>query len=180
MSIIFLLPFLGPNFWCPNFAKTWWFQAEGGEKKAPVGQSFVFWGGLAGMIFVPVFSGLTQCPAWRLGDIFLGLPWKSGWKNHEKPMNITFSMNTFSMNPSMCFFWSGKSGDDWSWEWFWGMPLKPFLICFGELVLVEGCKWETGIGWRVDPNELRSGMMLNLGIWAKKIQPDLTGRFKMV
>ena len=42
-------------------------QAEGGEQKAPVGQSFVFWGGLAGMIFVPVFSGVTQCPAWSLG-----------------------------------------------------------------------------------------------------------------
>ena len=51
-------------------------QAEGGEQKAPVGQSFVFWGGLCGMIFVPVFSGVTQCPAWSLGrDALDATPW---------------------------------------------------------------------------------------------------------
>lgn len=48
-------------------------KAEGGEQKAPVGQSFVFWGGLAGMIFVPVFSGVTQCPAWSGMMLNLGI-----------------------------------------------------------------------------------------------------------
>lgn len=42
-------------------------EASGAKEEAPVGQAFVFWGGLAGMIFVPVFSALTQCPAWLLG-----------------------------------------------------------------------------------------------------------------
>eukprot|EP00438_Fugacium_kawagutii_P024755 Skav213505 [mRNA] locus=scaffold3849:268322:291457:- [translate_table: standard] len=35
-------------------------KVEGASEKPPVGQAFVFWGGLAGMIFVPVFSGVTQ------------------------------------------------------------------------------------------------------------------------
>ena len=47
-------------------------KASSTSEKPPVGQAFVFWGGLAGMIFVPVFSGLTQCPAWKLGP-------KKGW-----------------------------------------------------------------------------------------------------
>jgi len=48
-------------------------QASSTSEKPPVGQAFVFWGGLAGMIFVPVFSGLTQCPAWSGMMLNLGV-----------------------------------------------------------------------------------------------------------
>lgn len=47
--------------------------AGAGKEEAPVGQAFVFWGGLAGMIFVPVFSALTQCPAWSGMMLNLGM-----------------------------------------------------------------------------------------------------------
>ncbi|CAK9024058.1 unnamed protein product [Durusdinium trenchii] len=47
--------------------------ASGAKEEAPVGQAFVFWGGLAGMIFVPVFSALTQCPAWSGMMLNLGM-----------------------------------------------------------------------------------------------------------
>mmetsp|Transcript_44464 Transcript_44464/g.81181 ORF Transcript_44464/g.81181 Transcript_44464/m.81181 type:complete len:537 (+) Transcript_44464:59-1669(+) len=39
----------------------------------PEGQALVFWGGLGGMITVPVFSALTQCPPWSGMMLVLGL-----------------------------------------------------------------------------------------------------------
>eukprot|EP00438_Fugacium_kawagutii_P024311 Skav232888 [mRNA] locus=scaffold5953:23405:37191:- [translate_table: standard] len=45
--------------------------AEDGE--TPNGQAVVFWGGLFGMITVPVFTALTQCPAWSGMMLVLGL-----------------------------------------------------------------------------------------------------------
>ena len=66
------------HFFPPNFLVLP-SKASSTSEKPPVGQAFVFWGGLAGMIFVPVFSGLTQCPAWKLGTLSW-LRWKLvGW-----------------------------------------------------------------------------------------------------
>jgi len=41
--------------------------------EVPVGQGLVFWGGLCGMISVPIFTALTQCPAWSGMMLVLGL-----------------------------------------------------------------------------------------------------------
>ena len=43
------------------------------EAEAPKGQSLVFWGGLLGMIGVPVFTAFTKCPAWSGMMLVLGL-----------------------------------------------------------------------------------------------------------
>jgi len=42
------------------------------EKPIP-GQSLVFWGGMIGMVTVPVFTALTECPAWSGMMLVLGL-----------------------------------------------------------------------------------------------------------
>jgi len=42
------------------------------EKEVP-GQALVFWGGLTGMVTVPVFTALTECPAWSGMMLVLGL-----------------------------------------------------------------------------------------------------------
>jgi len=43
------------------------------EEGAPEGQALVFWGGLFGMVTVPVFTALTQCPPWSGMMLVLGL-----------------------------------------------------------------------------------------------------------
>ncbi|CAJ1345643.1 unnamed protein product [Effrenium voratum] len=43
------------------------------EEETPNGQAVVFWGGLFGMITVPVFTAYTQCPAWSGMMLVLGL-----------------------------------------------------------------------------------------------------------
>jgi len=43
------------------------------EEKTPNGQALVFWGGLGGMVTVPVFTALTQCPPWCGMMLTLGL-----------------------------------------------------------------------------------------------------------
>lgn len=43
------------------------------DDDVPNGQAVVFWGGLFGMITVPVFTALTQCPAWSGMMLVLGL-----------------------------------------------------------------------------------------------------------
>lgn len=43
------------------------------DAEVPNGQAVVFWGGLFGMITVPVFTALTQCPAWSGMMLVLGL-----------------------------------------------------------------------------------------------------------
>lgn len=43
------------------------------DNETPNGQALVFWGGLGGMISVPVFTALTQCPAWSGMMLVLGL-----------------------------------------------------------------------------------------------------------
>jgi len=45
--------------------------SEDGE--TPNGQAVVFWGGLIGMITVPAFTALTQCPPWSGMMLVLGL-----------------------------------------------------------------------------------------------------------
>jgi len=46
---------------------------EDEEEEIPEGQALVFWGGLGGMVTVPVFTALTQCPAWSGMMLVLGL-----------------------------------------------------------------------------------------------------------
>lgn len=46
---------------------------EDEEEEVPEGQALVFWGGLGGMVTVPVFTALTQCPAWSGMMLVLGL-----------------------------------------------------------------------------------------------------------
>lgn len=48
-------------------------KAAGDKDMAPRGQTLVFWGGLIGMVTVPVFSALTDCPAWSGMMLVLGL-----------------------------------------------------------------------------------------------------------
>jgi len=43
------------------------------EEPTPNGQALVFWGGLGGMITVPVFTAVTQCPPWSGMMLVLGL-----------------------------------------------------------------------------------------------------------
>jgi len=43
------------------------------DDRIPNGQAIVFWGGLGGMVTVPVFTALTQCPAWSGMMLVLGL-----------------------------------------------------------------------------------------------------------
>ncbi|CAK9017417.1 unnamed protein product [Durusdinium trenchii] len=43
------------------------------DDEVPNGQAVVFWGGLFGMITVPVFTAITQCPAWSGMMLVLGL-----------------------------------------------------------------------------------------------------------
>jgi Na+/H+ antiporter NhaD/arsenite permease-like protein len=43
------------------------------EEEVPEGQGLVFWGGLGGMVSVPVFTALTQCPPWTGMMLVLGL-----------------------------------------------------------------------------------------------------------
>mmetsp|Transcript_46255 Transcript_46255/g.110045 ORF Transcript_46255/g.110045 Transcript_46255/m.110045 type:complete len:604 (+) Transcript_46255:96-1907(+) len=49
--------------------------ASAGDENAPPpeGQALVFWGGLGGMVTVPVFTALTQCPPWTGMMLVLGL-----------------------------------------------------------------------------------------------------------
>lgn len=47
--------------------------AKSGDNETPNGQSLVFFGGLFGMVSVPVFTALTQCPAWSGMMLVLGL-----------------------------------------------------------------------------------------------------------
>lgn len=47
--------------------------ASAEDAEVPNGQAVVFWGGLFGMITVPVFTALTQCPAWSGMMLVLGL-----------------------------------------------------------------------------------------------------------
>lgn len=46
---------------------------EDEEQEAPEGQALVFWGGLFGMITVPLFTAATQCPAWSGMMLVLGM-----------------------------------------------------------------------------------------------------------
>ena len=41
--------------------------------EVPAGQGLIFWGGLLGMVGVPVFSAFTMCPAWTGMMLVLGL-----------------------------------------------------------------------------------------------------------
>merc|ERR550532_2468150 len=43
------------------------------EEPPPEGQALVFWGGLVGMLTVPIFSAYTQCPPWSGMMLVLGL-----------------------------------------------------------------------------------------------------------
>jgi len=43
------------------------------DEEAPDGQAFVFWSGITGMVMVPVFTAVTQCPAWSGMMLVLGL-----------------------------------------------------------------------------------------------------------
>jgi len=43
------------------------------DEKPPEGQALVFWGGLGGMVTVPVFTAFTQCPPWSGMMLVLGL-----------------------------------------------------------------------------------------------------------
>merc|ERR1712176_11211 len=43
------------------------------SEDAPNGQALVFWGGLLGMVCVPVFSAFTNCPAWSGMMLVLGV-----------------------------------------------------------------------------------------------------------
>jgi len=43
------------------------------DQTTPNGQGLVFWGGLVGMVTVPVFTAVTQCPAWSGMMLVLGL-----------------------------------------------------------------------------------------------------------
>lgn len=43
------------------------------EEEKPEGQALVFWGGLGGMVTVPVFTAITQCPPWCGMMFVLGL-----------------------------------------------------------------------------------------------------------
>jgi len=43
------------------------------DEAPPNGQALVFWGGLGGMVTVPVFTALTQCPPWSGMMLVLGL-----------------------------------------------------------------------------------------------------------
>jgi Na+/H+ antiporter NhaD/arsenite permease-like protein len=45
----------------------------GKDEEVPNGQQLVFWSGLVGMVSVPVFTALTQCPAWSGMMLVLGL-----------------------------------------------------------------------------------------------------------
>lgn len=47
--------------------------AESKTEEVPEGQALVFWGGLFGMISVPIFTALTHCPAWSGMMLVLGL-----------------------------------------------------------------------------------------------------------
>lgn len=47
--------------------------AQGKDEGPPEGQALVFWGGLVGMVSVPVFTQLTQCPPWSGMMLVLGL-----------------------------------------------------------------------------------------------------------
>lgn len=47
--------------------------AGGRGDDAPNGQGLIFWGGLLGMVSVPVFSAATNCPAWSGMMLVLGL-----------------------------------------------------------------------------------------------------------
>lgn len=47
--------------------------ASSDDGDVPNGQQLVFWGGLFGMITVPVFTAITQCPAWSGMMLVLGL-----------------------------------------------------------------------------------------------------------
>merc|ERR1719235_59603 len=46
---------------------------EVGDTRPPEGQALVFWGGLIGMVSVPVFTAFTQCPPWSGMMLVLGL-----------------------------------------------------------------------------------------------------------
>lgn len=46
---------------------------EDEDEGPPEGQALVFWGGLGGMVTVPVFTAYTQCPAWSGMMLVLGL-----------------------------------------------------------------------------------------------------------
>jgi len=48
-------------------------QSSEEDDRTPEGQALVFWGGLCGMITVPVFTALTQCPPWSGMMLVLGL-----------------------------------------------------------------------------------------------------------
>lgn len=47
--------------------------AESTTEEVPEGQALVFWGGLFGMVSVPIFTALTHCPAWSGMMLVLGL-----------------------------------------------------------------------------------------------------------
>jgi len=47
--------------------------AASGDDVSPNGQNLVFWGGLCGMVSVPVFTAFTQCPAWSGMMLVLGV-----------------------------------------------------------------------------------------------------------
>jgi len=46
---------------------------SGENERPPKGQALVFWGGLGGMVTVPVFTAITQCPPWSGMMLVLGL-----------------------------------------------------------------------------------------------------------
>jgi len=46
---------------------------ENEDEGPPEGQALVFWGGLIGMVTVPVFTAYTQCPPWSGMMLVLGL-----------------------------------------------------------------------------------------------------------
>lgn len=64
------------------------------------GAAQVFWGGLLGMISVPVFTALTQCPAWSgmmlvLGLLAMSLGVSHGWWASPLPRKCRYGFATF-------------------------------------------------------------------------------------
>merc|ERR1719265_309209 len=46
---------------------------EVGDTRPPEGQALVFWGGLIGMVSVPLFTAFTSCPPWSGMMLVLGM-----------------------------------------------------------------------------------------------------------
>eukprot|EP00442_Polarella_glacialis_P045779 CAMPEP_0115159520 /NCGR_PEP_ID=MMETSP0227-20121206/70251_1 /TAXON_ID=89957 /ORGANISM="Polarella glacialis, Strain CCMP 1383" /LENGTH=628 /DNA_ID=CAMNT_0002571227 /DNA_START=54 /DNA_END=1941 /DNA_ORIENTATION=- len=74
-SVLCVLGAIGFEYIKMDGEQTFERPASSGEEdeKPPEGQQLVFWGGLSGMVLVPVFTNVTQCPAWSGMMLVLGM-----------------------------------------------------------------------------------------------------------